>query len=159
MTSTHEENHDNIPEQALLVAQFIDSLVHAELEDPFEIDFARLYAMPENENHDWQIALESNPYELMMNNPRPPATKAGCLVVTGWAAPMEKDPKEDVEPSVRPSEHPKRQRVRVCIAICDGKIATVMRSSDEPDDVKNMSERGMGGIPDVLEAWWKDELR
>ena len=154
MTSTHEENHDNMPEPALLVAQFIDSLVHAELEDPFEIDFARLYAMPENENDDWQIALESNPYELMMNNPRPPATKAGCLVVTGWAAPMEKEPKEDVEPSVRPSEHPKRQRVRVCIAICDGTIATVMRSSDEPDDVKNMSERGMGGIPDVLEAWW-----
>ena len=61
MTSTHEENHDNIPEPALLVAQFIDSLVHAELEDPFEIDFARLYAMPEKENQDWQIALESNP--------------------------------------------------------------------------------------------------
>jgi hypothetical protein len=42
----------------------------------------------------------------------------------------------------------------VCIAICDGKIATVMRTSDQPDEVKNMSERGMGGIPDVLEAWW-----
>jgi hypothetical protein len=25
--------------------------------------------------------------------------------------------------------------------------------------VKNMSERGMGGIPDVLEAWWNDELQ
>ena len=91
MTTT-PENNDEIHEPALLVAQFIDSLVHAELEDPFEIDLARLYAMPENENHDWQIALEANPYELMMNNPRPPATKAGCLVVTGWAAPIEGEP-------------------------------------------------------------------
>jgi hypothetical protein len=33
-----------------------------------------------------------------------------------------------------------------------------MRSSDEPDDVKNMSERGMGGIPDVLEAWWHNNV-
>ena len=61
MTTTHEENYDNIHEPALLVAQFIDALVHSELEDPFEIDLARLYAMPENENHDWQIALEPIP--------------------------------------------------------------------------------------------------
>ena len=70
------------------------------------------------------------------------------------AAPTEASPTHEVAPTSRPSQHPKRQRVRVCIAICDGKIATVMRSSDQPDEVKNMSERGMGGIPDVLEAWW-----
>jgi len=159
MTKTLDAKADDIHEPALLVAQFIDSLVHAELEDPFEIDLARLYAMPENENHDWQIALEANPYELMLNNPRPPETKAGCLVVTGWAAPIEGAPTPDYAPTSRPSKHPKRQRVRVCIAICDGKIATVMRSSDEPDEVKNMSERGMGGIPDVLEAWWAGPSR
>jgi hypothetical protein len=154
MTTKTDNNADDIHEPALLVAQFIDALVHAELQDPFEIDLARLYAMPENENEDWQIALEANPYELMFNNPRPPATKAACLVVTGWAAPIEGAPNYDVAPTSRPSQHPKRQRVRVCIAICEGKIATVMRSSDQPDEVKNMSERGMGGIPDVLEAWW-----
>ena len=27
------------------------------------------------------------------------------------------------------------------------------------DEVKNMSERGMGGIPDVLEAWWDGRSR
>ena len=95
----------------------------------------------------------------MFNNPRPPSTKAGCLVVTGWAAPTEASPTHEVAPTSRPSQHPKRQRVRVCIAICDGKIATVMRSSDQPDEVKNMSERGMGGIPDVLEAWWDGRSR
>ncbi len=130
MTTKTENNADDVHEPALLVAQFIDALVHAELEDPFEIDLARLYAMPENENDDWQIALEANPYELMFNNPRPPSTKAGCLVVTGWAAPTEGSPTYEVAPTSRPSQHPKRQRVRVCIAICDGKIATVMRTSD-----------------------------
>lgn len=149
---------------ALLVARAIDRIVHEELDDAFTLEQARLYAIVEGDSSNdgesnIQMVAHDNPYELMMNYPRPPATVAGCLVVTGWAAPLGGEPGDNFapdknEPTVRPSEHPLRRRVRVCVAICAGEIGTVMRTDDEPDEIKPLSERGMGGIPDVLEDWW-----
>ena len=147
-----------LPPTAALIAQCFDRLLQTELGSIFELDMARLYAIPKNQNQEIFLAMAENPYELMMTHSRPADTIGGCLVVTGWASPLESASDTPPNQEIRPSEHPQRQRVRVCVAICEDEIATVMRTSDQPDDAKQMSERGMGGIPDVLEAWWEGSL-
>jgi len=140
-------------DDVLRVAEEIDLLVHAELASPFKLDKARLYGL--NKNFVPLLLGENeNPYELLMETERPLKCHAACLVVTGWAAPFENELGNDQEPDCRPSEHPKRQRVRICVAIGEAMIVTVMRTSENPDEVMSMSERGMGELPDVLEAWW-----
>jgi len=140
-------------DDVLHIAEEIDLLVHAELVSPFKLDKARLYGLNRNSIPSL-LGENENPYELLMETERPLKCHAACLVVTGWAAPFENEMGDDREPDCRPSEHPKRQRVRICVAIGEAMIVTVMRTSEKPEEVMAMSERGMGELPDVLEAWW-----
>lgn len=142
------------------VARVVDQLVHADLEDPFALARARLYVVPEDEPDSRVDFLDEdeNPYRLLIRTRHHQAVRAGCLVVTGWCAPLD-DPADSESEDLRPSEHPRRQRVRVCVAIADGGIATVMRRSSEPELAQHLPDRGTGDLPDVLESWWQGTLR
>ena len=167
---------------SLVFAETVDCLVHAELtassithrlesdrrsverddSAAFELDKARLYVMPaarEGAASD-EFALDDivlldqdeNPYRLLRRTRHHLPIVAGCLVATGWCAPFCLDDEVDARP---PSEHPQRQRVRLTVAVTDSGIASVMRQGDRPDVVHSLPSRGMGDLPDVLEAWWK----
>lgn len=142
------------------IAHVVDRLVHADLEHPFALARARLYVVPDGESDSRVDFLDEdeNPYRLLIRTRHHQAVRAGCLVVTGWCAPLD-GPDGPGPDDVRPSEHPQRQRVRVCVAITDAGIATVMRRSSDPDQVQHLPDRGTGDLPDVLESWWQGTLR
>lgn len=138
-----------------MVAHTVDRLVHTELVSPFDLDKARLYVLPivvETPTDDVVLVDEDeNPYRLLRRTRHHAPVLAGCLVATGWCAPFDLD--DDIQ-EVPPSSHPLRERVRLTVAISDMGIASVLRRSDRPDHVLPLPNRGMGDLPDVLEAWW-----
>jgi hypothetical protein len=146
---------------SLAVARAVDLLVHDDLADPFTLAQARLY-VADNDETLTQFAVldeDENPYRLLMRTRHHRPLGAGCLVVTGWCAPMSDDEQVALADIVRPSEHPERQRVRVSVAITKDGIASVMRQSDDPHKVCEMPARGAGDLPDVLESWWLGTLQ
>jgi len=146
---------------SLAIAKAVDLLVHDDLADPFFLDQARLYvANDDGTLMNFAVLDEDeNPYRLLMRTRHHQPLHAGCLVVTGWCAPMSNgEPAARVD-NVRPSEHPERQRVRVSVAITKDGIASVMRQSDDPHTVCEMPTRGVGDLPDVLESWWLGTLQ
>ena len=154
--------------KSLDIARAVDHLVHGDLEDPFALPHARLYVLSHegSEVHFEVLDQDENPYRLLMRTRHHPPVRAGCLVVTGWCAPLSDgtmgendDSMMDRYHDIRPSEHPERQRVRVSVAVTEEGIASVMRQSDEPQMVRDLPTRGAGDLPDVLESWWLGTLK
>lgn len=140
------------------IAHAVDSLIHDALDDPFVLNRARLYVVTDEGSPITILDEDENPYRLLMRTRHHQPVAAGCLVVTGWCAPIDSIAvRSDDAPS--PSRHPDRQRVRVSVAISDQGIATVMRQSNAPLTPQAVTERGAGELPDVLESWWLGTLR
>lgn len=97
---------------------------------------------------------DENPYRLLRRTRHHPPILAACLVASGWCAPFTMDDEANARP---PSSHPLRQRVRLSVAVTEAGIASVLRESDEPDVVHTLPSRGIGDLPDVLDAWWRGE--
>lgn len=140
------------------IAHAVDRLIHADLHDPFVLNRARLYVVTDEGSQFRILDEDENPYRLLMRTRHHQPFLAGCLVVTGWCAPVDAEASaaDDLPP---PSRHPDRQRVRVSVAISDLGIATVMRQSSAPHTAQAVTERGTGDLPDVLESWWSGTLR
>ena len=136
---------------SLTVAELVDSLMHTELAEPFDLDKARLYIVPIDADDVVLVDQDENPYRLLRRTRHHPPVLAGCPVATGWCAPFGLD---DDACAVPPSDHPLRQRVRLTVAVTDAGIASVIRRSDQPDEVHSLPSRGIGDLPDVLDAWW-----
>lgn len=146
---------------SLAVARAVDLMVHQDLADPFCLAQARLYISAADDPPDCFAVLDEdeNPYRLLMRTRHHQPVRAGCLVVTGWCAPMSESERTPSPGTLRPSEHPDRQRVRVSVAITEEGIASVMRQSEDPQLVREMPARGVGDLPDVLESWWLGTLQ
>lgn len=133
------------------LAHQVDTLVHDELPDPFTLEQARLYVMHIGRGAVVELCdVDEHPYRLLVRNRHHPALAGGALVVTGWCAPTD-------DGVIRPSEHPRRQRVRITVAINGQGIATVLRRDAEPDTAELMDDRGEGDLPDALERWWNGD--
>lgn len=133
-------------------------MIHADLRDPFVLDRARLYVVTTEESPFDILDEDENPYRLLMRTRHHQPMHAGCLVVTGWCAPLQAGTK-DVDDMPPPSRHPERQRIRVSVAICNQGMATVMRQSSAPHVPQAVTDRGSGDLPDVFESWWLGTLR
>ena len=150
---TQSGMNDSRTNLALLdIAGDIDSMVHAELcdaDDPFRLHSARIYVL--NNSGDVELLGEAeSPYDAMIAFARPADAVAGVVVVTGWVAPVD----ENAQTQCRPSQHPQAERIRLTVAVGDDGIGTVMRRKSLPDVAMAMDERGVGDLPEALEAWW-----
>ena len=85
-------------------------MVQRELTEPFDLGEARLYVIPAGQS---QTAVlldrDENPYRLLERTSDHSLVTAAALVVTGWCAPTDSPDSS----TMRPSEHPLRQRVRI----------------------------------------------
>jgi len=134
------------------IAGDIDAMVHAELrgsDDPFRLHNARLYTLDCLGDVELLGEAES-PYDAMIEFAPPADAVAGVVVVTGWVAPVD----ENEQTQCRPSEHPLAERIRLTVAVGDDGIGTVMRRKSLPDVAMAMDDRGVGDLPEALEAWW-----
>ena len=133
------------------MARWVDDMVQRELTEPFDLGEARLYVIPAGQS---QTAVlfdrDENPYRLLERTTDHSSVTAAALVVTGWCAPTDSPDSS----TMRPSEHPLRQRVRITVAIDHTGIATVMRRDGAPNEPDLMEDRGEGELPDALERWW-----
>lgn len=161
----------NVRNASVSVAESVDVLVHRHLSDPFALDKARLYVVPIDvvpvdvapgvltsdgefsvTEADIQLVDQDvDPYRLLRRTRHHRPVAAACLVATGWCAPFSFD--DDIC-ATAPSDHPQRRRVRLSIAISAAGIASVLRHDDDPDAALVLGNRGMGDLPDVLDAWW-----
>ena len=156
----------NVRNSSVRMAETVDAYVHRHLVDPFALDKARLYVLPIDiapvafTSADEECVTEADihlvdedvdPYRLLRRTRHHRSVGAACLVASGWCAPFTFD---DEIRAMAPSDHPRRRRVRLCSAISAAGIASVLRHEDEPESALVLENRGMGDLPDVLDAWW-----
>jgi hypothetical protein len=76
-----------------------------------------------------------------------------AVATCGWAAPKDTDDDDD---DVRPSEHPKRRRVRLILIADRAGISSVLRFEDTPDEPIFDSGQAYGSLADaVQQAVWR----
>ena len=136
-------------------ARLLDLRLQETLTSPFRLARGRLYGCTDAGDDvrfsflgdDRDIyALIAGPVAIMARQ-----FDAAAVAMTGWAAPMDT---AAVTPLQRPSLHPDRYRIRVCCAVGDDGVASVMRAEREPDTVLEMPGPGEGAMPLALVQMW-----
>jgi hypothetical protein len=97
--------------------------------------------------------LEKGDAKRILRRTRAPGDLlALALAVAGWRAPME----ADGTISVRPSQHPERQRIHSTSLVAGaGELLTVLRTAGEdPSGRVELLPGGEGVVPDLLRACW-----
>ena len=121
-------------------------------EKPFQNKTAKLY-LDEfdklkliSENADIYDLLESDDVATQLDE----SDLAVLVVTTGWASPRSKDGDDD---EMRPSEHPKRRRVRLSIyANRLGEVASIIRFEDDPTEIVTDEGSATGSLADAISA-------
>ena len=100
------------------------------------------------DNEPCVVAEADSPYDLMDAVATYGIAHGAVLAIRGWGAPVD-DP-DDIENSIRPSQHPKRQRIVMYLHIQndDGKLTVALHPKDE--ELKIMNETGVGALADAI---------
>jgi hypothetical protein len=72
-----------------------------------------------------------------------------ALATTGWAAPIVKG--QSVDDMTAPSKHPERRRVRLVVTANRISKASVMRFSDEPEEIHTDDDQAKGTLADAVQ--------
>jgi len=70
------------------------------------------------------------------------------VLATGWAAPLDENYEDEMVP---PSEHPKRRRVRLVVTADDVGVASVLRFSDDPEEIIIDGGMAKGSLADAID--------
>ena len=136
-------------------ARLLDARLHETLTSPFRLSRGRLYGCSEL-GEDLRLTFLGDDRDVysLIGGPIGMLARqfdAAAVAMTGWAAPM---PDDGATTMQRPSLHPDRYRIRVCCAVGDRGVASVMRAEREPDTVLEMPGPGEGAMPRALLEMW-----
>jgi len=95
-----------------------------------------------------EISRHNDVYEMLESNKAVNAladNRQVLIVTCGWAAPVGDD-----EPETPPSIHPQRRRVRLCIFVGETGVASVLRFSDEPEEIITDDGKAQGELTDAI---------
>jgi len=70
-----------------------------------------------------------------------------AVATTGWASPITDD---EVANDVPPSKHKDRRRVRLMVLADKNSMASVLRFSDEPDEIITDEGKALGALADAI---------
>ena len=70
-----------------------------------------------------------------------------AVVTCGWASPISDDGNDD---EVAPSQHPKRRRVRLVVLASRSAVASVLRFSDDADEIVTDAGQARGSLADAI---------
>jgi hypothetical protein len=70
-----------------------------------------------------------------------------AVATTGWASPIKDD---DEDNDVPPSQHKDRRRVRLVVLADKNNMASVLRFSDEPDEIITDEGKALGALADAI---------
>ena len=70
-----------------------------------------------------------------------------AVVTCGWASPISDDGNDD---EVAPSQHPKRRRVRLVVLASRSAVASVLRFSDDADEIVPDAGQARGSLADAI---------
>ncbi len=159
--------HDITRISPVAVARCVEHSLHTSL-DGFDLKRARLYgvAVVDHEgialNADGALRItflaeHGDVYELL-DAPTSAIARmfdAAVVLTCGWAAPVH-DEDEETEFTGPPSEHPKRRRVRLVVAVCDDGVGSVLRFADSPEEVISDPGAARGSLADAVTNLWFD---
>lgn len=142
----------------LSCARALDERLHETLEERFRLRRGRLYGVTAQPGEDEPFKFcflgeHRDVYELIAGPTGLLARQfdAAIAAVTGWSAPL-----GDIESGgvARPSLHPQRSRVRVCCAVGDAGVASVMRIEGTADERIDLPGSDIGAMPAALRSMW-----
>jgi hypothetical protein len=139
------------------VAEATEALIHkvltATITNPFELPGARIYGVENGEV--FILAQHPDIYSLLDDDSVRDEAKAyeySAVVTAGWAAPLNADGSVDGAPSA----HPERRRVRlVVVANADG-VASVLRFSDDAENVVVDAGEATGSLANAIRDFVAD---
>ena len=145
--------------ETLHIAEWVDNTLNETLIDTLNYHATRALAVYRTADGFERVLVDADPdpYKLLTRLPKMPADRAQnpdaiCLVMTGWMSKVaELD--EDDEP-VWTDENQGRTRVRVCAAVNNDGVSTVVRQFGNNGKSDSFSDGGEGIFPDALKHWW-----
>jgi hypothetical protein len=141
----------SITTTAISVEEELNRMFSAK-KNPFLMDSAQLYGVSVSDDETVSLTIlasEPDVYELLEKPASNYSSKflAFALITSGWAAPVEEDGTIDGAPG----DQPLRRRVRLAVvANADTGVASVLRFSDEPDDVVTDPGSATGSLADAV---------
>lgn len=144
---TKLETTMDIMEVAVATEELLHKVLTATATTPFELDGARVYGVENGET--FLLATHPDIYELLEDDETREEAKSYshvAVVTSGWAAPL--NAQGEVEGA--PSQHPKRRRVRLVVTANKEDVSSVLRFSDDPENVITDPGQATGSLADAI---------
>lgn len=146
--------------ETLHIAEWIDNTLNETLNETLSHHAARALAVYRTADGLERVLVDSDPdpYRLLTRLPNMPANRtqrpdAICLVMTGWMTKVA-EANEDGEYDEIHEDEQERIRVRVCAAVNNDGVSTVVRQFGNNGKPDSFSDGGEGIFPDALKHWW-----
>lgn len=142
-------------ETAIIAEGELDASLSLAFQDPFTLPSAHLYGISFGESDEVVLTIietAKDVYDLLETPASKRKTKFNTFAIatSGWAAPLGKN--GEVEGA--PSEHALRRRVRLMtVASADGGVASVLRFSDDPDEIVSDPGAATGSLAEAFAAF------
>lgn len=143
----------------LQIAEWVDTTLNETLTETLGHKAARALAVYRTANGLERVLVDADPdpYMLLTRLPkmgdRTEKPDAICLVMTGWMAKIA-DATEDGDYDEIDEDEQERIRVRVCAAINDSGVSTVVRQFGNDGKSDSFPDGGEGIFPEALKHWW-----
>jgi hypothetical protein len=139
-----------IMEVAVATEELLHKVLTATTVNPFELDGARVYGVENGET--FLIGTHPDIYDLLADEDCRHEAKSYshvAVVTSGWAAPLN----EQGEVEGAPSQHPMRRRVRLVVCANTEDVSSVLRFSDEPENVITDPGKATGSLADAIQQF------
>lgn len=140
----------DIMEVAIATEALLHKVLTATTDNSFQLSGASVYGVENGET--FLIATQDDIYDLLADDDARFQAKAYshiAVATSGWASPLN----EQGEVEGRPSEHPLRRRVRLVVVANSDDVSSVLRFSDDADNVITDPGSATGSLADAIKEF------
>lgn len=135
-------------------AKMTEQKIHDLLGGKFDLPKASMYSVKVGKSNEVQVvkrADNGDVYDLLSDEYSLSVAKDSeyiAVLTCGWAAPFVSDDEGD---EIAPSQHPQRRRVRLVIVANPKGVASILRFSDDRDNIVTDEGNARGSLADAVQ--------
>lgn len=135
-------------------AKMTEQKIHDLLDGKFDLPKASMYSVKVGKSNEVQVvkrADNGDVYDLLSDEYSLSVAKDSeyiAVLTCGWAAPVTSDDDDNEMP---PSQHPQRRRVRLVIVANPKGVASILRFSDDRDNIVTDEGNARGSLADAVQ--------
>lgn len=140
----------------LETAEKTEQKIHEILNGKFDLPKAIIYSVKTKPSNELEVTKRHDMgdiYDLLADDYTLSIAKNSeyiAVLTCGWASPITPDQNENDDDIVAPSQHPQRRRVRLVVLASRKGVASILRFSDNPDEVVTDDGNARGSLADAV---------